>query len=135
MHPVCARLTVLLSAKQCDVDSVMDTLPQPGDPHSADSPVAFLRLPPLLSLSSPLSAGVVDSPAVKRSVIVCVLSLLRTLLRVDNCIQISSRKSQAGRMVGGRTARARSGKGWVGKQQGHQAYESSDDSDTELDIQ
>ena len=129
-----ARLAVLLSPKQCDVDSVTSSMQQADDNDLLLPTAASLRLPPLLSLSSPLSAGVVDSPAVKHSVIVCVLSLLRTLLRVDNCIPISTTQEQVGRMVRTRTGGERKGRSWVGGK-GDEGDQSSDDSDTDLDIQ
>ena len=128
------RLAVLLSPKQCDVDSVTDVLLLPADTTSRPLP-SLLRLPPLVSLSSPLSAGVVDSSAVKHSAIVCVLSLLRTLLRVDKCIQLSTTRRREGRMIRASGAGERQSRGWIGGHRDEQEEESNDDSDMEFDIQ
>ena len=104
------------------------------DPNPLPPLSSTLRFPPLLSLSSPFSVGVVESPAVKCAVITCVLSLLRALLRVDGCIEISTHGSQVGRLVRATTSGERKGKGWVGSDR-DEGDASSDDSDSELSIE
>ena len=129
VRPV-ACMTVLLSPKQCDVDSITDISQHLLSTTTLLPPPTSLRLPPLLSLSSPLSAAIVDPPAAKHAVIVCVLSLLRTLLRVDDCIEVWTRRMQVGRMVRERTAGERRGRGWVGRHDRDDEVD-SDESDTE----
>ena len=124
-------VAVLLSPRLCDVDGLVESLQPETESNSSRLAVpASLRVPPLLSLSPPLAAAVVDSPVVKHAVVACVLSLLRTLLRVDDCMQINTRR-QVGRMVRTRTVGQRRGKGWVGRKQGSEGQSSDDESDTE----
>ena len=111
------------------MDSVEELLQHLDDSTTGPSPATSLRLPPLLSLSSPLTAAVVDSPHTKHSAVVCVLSLLRALLRVDRCVRVGTGRTQVGRMVNTRAAGGRRGKGWVGGR--YEGDSSSEDSDAE----
>ena len=94
-----------------------------------------LRLPLLTSLISPLDAGVVDSPAGRHHVVAVVLALLRSLLRIETALSVSSieGRSPRGRLVPlAVETGARRGGGWVGSSLqggGRHRKDSDDDSD------
>ena len=88
---LCSVVAVLSAPARSDIDAwEQRPIAAPDSSTSLPAPAQLQLppLPPLLSLTSALAAGVVQSPACTAHLLSSLLSLLLSLLRVDAIVQV-----------------------------------------------